>query len=306
MTRSDRHRFGPGEHRNATTLIALARAEDLGEQGDITSNAVIPGDAMAMADLVAREPGVLAGLPVLGLLIDEFSLGDRSELLKTDGDTIAADTVIARIAGPLRSILAFERTALNFLQRLSGIATLTARFVDAVAGTRARILDTRKMTPGWRALEKYAVRCGGGDNHRIGLYDAVLIKDNHLDWLLHDASVPNDTRIAHAIKAARQFAPAGVVIEVEVDNLEQLDEALAARPDIILVDNLGREPLLEAVRRRNHRAPAILLEASGGINLATVAAIASSGVDRISVGALTHSAPALDLALDLRMSINSS
>jgi nicotinate-nucleotide pyrophosphorylase (carboxylating) len=191
-------------------------------------------------------------------------------------------------------LLMMERTALNFLQRLSGIATLTARFVAEVAGTKAVILDTRKTTPGWRALEKYAVRCGGGTNHRFGLYDAVLIKDNHLAWLAEGGDP-----IGRAVAAARAGAPKGnKFIEVEVDTLEQLDRALEVGPDIILVDNLGPEKLAEAVRRRDAKAPGILLEASGGVTLETVRGLALTGVDRISVGALTHSAPALDIGLD--------
>jgi nicotinate-nucleotide pyrophosphorylase (carboxylating) len=198
----------------------------------------------------------------------------------------------------MRSLLAMERTALNFLQRLSGIATLTARFVAAVAGTRAAIYDTRKTTPGWRALEKYAVRCGGGHNHRFGLFDAVLIKDNHLAWLQANAAPGELDPIAAAIATARANTPRSTVIEIEVDSLEQLDRALGRGPDIILVDNLGADLLAEAVRRRDLMAPAVALEASGGVNLDTVAALARTGVERISVGALTHSAPALDLALD--------
>src|SRR5262249_6712716 len=193
----------------------------------------------------------------------------------------------------MRSLLGMERMALNFLQQLSGIATLTAQFVAEVAGTGAVILDTRKTTPAWRALEKYAVRCGGGRNHRFGLYDDVLIKDNHLAWL---ASARDP--LGQAIRAARAGAPPGTMVSVEVDTLEQLDRALQCAPDVILVDNLGPTALTEAVRRRNERAPGVLLEASGGITLATVAALARTGVDRISVGALTHSAPALDIGLD--------
>jgi nicotinate-nucleotide pyrophosphorylase (carboxylating) len=199
----------------------------------------------------------------------------------------------------MRSLLALERLALNFLQRLSGIATVTAQFVSAVAGTRAAIYDTRKTTPGWRALEKYAVRCGGGFNHRFGLYDAVLIKDNHLAWLESAARPGAPHPITAAIAAARAHTPSGTTIEVEVDSLEQLDVALRCAPDIILVDNLGPEPVAEAVRRRDAVAPQVQLEASGGVTLDTVGALARTGVDRISVGALTHSAPALDLALDL-------
>jgi hypothetical protein len=186
----------------------------------------------------------------------------------------------------MRSLLAWERTALNFLQRLSGIATLTARFVAEVEGTKATILDTRKTTPGWRALEKYAVRCGGGRNHRFGLYDAVLIKDNHLAWLATGADP-----IGAALASARAHAPTGMVIEIEVDTLEGLDRALECGPDIILVDNFDPDRLAEAVRRRDARAPEVQLEASGGVTLAGVAALARTGVDRISVGALTTPPP---------------
>jgi nicotinate-nucleotide pyrophosphorylase (carboxylating) len=221
-----------------------------------------------------------------------------------DGAVLDRGSSIATLAGPVRAILSLERTALNFLQRLCGIATLTARFVAAVAGTTAAIYDTRKTTPGWRLLEKYAVRkyavrCGGGRNHRMGLFDAMLIKDNHLAWLRarHESDA-----IAAAVVAARAQAPQSAPIEVEVDSLEELDRALRCGPDIILIDNLGPEALGEAVRRRDALAPRIELEASGGITLETVAAAARAGVDRISVGALTHSAPALDLALDVELS----
>lgn len=285
--------FGTAERRNAETLIALALAEDLGDQGDLTANATIPADAQGAARFVSRADGVVAGLPVAALLAARFSLADGWRATAKDGDRIAPGNEIARVSGSMRSLLAMERTALNFLQRLSGIATLTSLFVAEVAGTKAAILDTRKTTPGWRALEKYAVRCGGGRNHRIGLYDAVLIKDNHLAWLARHADP-----IGAAVKAARAETPRGTIVEIEVDSLEQLDRALDCSPDIILVDNLGPEALSEAVRRRNARAPEILLEASGGITLATVAALAATGVDRISVGALTHSAPALDIGLD--------
>ncbi len=242
---------------------------------------------------MARSPGVLAGLPVAERLAAEFELSEHWRAFRGDGDRVEAGTVVARLAGPMRSLLSMERIVLNFLQRLSGIATLTARFVAATEGTRAAIYDTRKTTPGWRALEKYAVRCGGGRNHRFGLHDAVLIKDNHLAWL-RAAGLD----IAAAVATARANVPAGTVVEVEVDTLEQLDVALSCGPDIILVDNLGPEALAEAVRRRDARAPAVMLEASGGVSLETVAARAATGVDRISVGALTHSAPALDVAMD--------
>ncbi|CAN5670473.1 carboxylating nicotinate-nucleotide diphosphorylase [soil metagenome] len=285
-------RFEQAELENAKALIDMALAEDLGPAGDVTALATIPAEAQGAARFVSRASGVLAGLPVVALLADLFDLGAGWEPIRRDGDPIGRGDVIARIEGPMRDLLAMERTALNFLQRLSGVATLTARFVAEVAGTKAVILDTRKTTPGWRALEKYAVRCGGGRNHRIGLYDQVLIKDNHLAWLAGEGDP-----IGRAIASSRERV-ADRVIEVEVDSLEQLDRALECGPDIVLVDNFAPDDLAEAVRRRHERAPGVLLEASGGVNFETVGAIARAGVDRISVGALTHSAPALDLGLD--------
>jgi nicotinate-nucleotide pyrophosphorylase (carboxylating) len=288
--------FGPSEVRSADALIAMALAEDLGQVGDITSAATIPSQALGSARFVARAPGVLAGLPVIVRLLEQFQLTSGWKPHCSDGDELERGAIIAELDGPLRSILALERTALNFLQRLSGIATLTARFVAAVQGTRAVILDTRKTTPGWRTLEKYAVRCGGGRNHRMGLFDAALIKDNHLAFL---QSQGRDGAIPAAIAAARARAPGAAFIEVEVDSLEQFEHALASKPDIILLDNFGPEALAQAVLRRDEVAPEIELEASGGVNLETVAELARTGVDRISAGALTHSAPALDIALDL-------
>lgn len=290
--------FGEPERRNLEALLPMALAEDLDQVGDITTTATIPSQARGVALLVARSPGVLAGLPVAQRLAAEFELLGDWQAFKADGDRLEAGTVVARVAGPMRSLLTMERTALNFLQRLSGIATLTARFVAAIAGTRAAIYDTRKTTPGWRALEKYAVRCGGGRNHRFGLYDAVVIKDNHLAWLRESAGPGGADPIARAVATARANVPAGTVVEVEVDTLEQLEAALCCGPDIVLVDNLGPEGMAEAVRRRDAVAPSVRLEASGGISLAIVGALAATGVDRISVGALTHSAPALDLAMD--------
>jgi len=287
--------FDAAARTNAEALIEMAVAEDLGGVGDLTAESTIPADARGAAQFVARSTGVVAGLPVLHLIAWRFGLVSWFKPLVRDGDRIAPGTAVAYVAGPMRELLMTERTALNFLQRLSGVATLTAQFVDKVAGTKAVILDTRKTTPGWRALEKYAVRRGGGRNHRFGLYDAVLIKDNHLAWL---DFLGRDDPIRAAIAAARAKAPAGTVVEVEVDTLDQLDRALECRPDIILVDNIGRDGLAEAVRRRDAKAPGVLLEASGGINLATVAGLAQTGVDRISVGALTHSAPAVDIGLD--------
>lgn len=285
--------FGPAERANAEALIELALAEDLGDRGDLTAEATIPAEARGAARFVAREAGVLCGLPVVEMLAGRFGLAGGFRANLTDGDPLRPGERIARVEGSQRAILAMERTALNFLQRLSGVATMTSRFVRQVEGTGAAILDTRKTTPGWRALEKYAVRCGGGRNHRIGLYDAVLIKDNHLAWLA-GAGDP----IGRAIAAGREGSPAGTVVEVEVDSLEQLDRALACGPDIVLLDNFDAERLAEAVRRRDAVARGVLLEASGGITLATVGGAARAGVDRISVGALTHSAPSLDIGLD--------
>jgi nicotinate-nucleotide pyrophosphorylase (carboxylating) len=290
--------FGAVERRNLETLVALALAEDLDEAGDITSAATIPSEARGSALLVARSPGVLAGLPAVERLAAEFGLFEHWRPFRADGDRLEAGTIVARLAGSMRALLAMERVALNFLQRLSGIATLTSRFVVAAADTSAAILDTRKTTPGWRALEKYAVRCGGGRNHRFGLYDAVLIKDNHLAWLQASAGSGGGEPIAVAVARARAHVPGGTVVEIEVDSLDQLEVALDCGPDIILVDNLGPEGMAEAVRRRNAVAPSVRLEASGGVSLATVGALAKTGVDRISVGALTHSAPALDLGMD--------
>src|SRR5437763_1169942 len=194
----DDARFGPSERSNASALIDLALAEDLGQAGDLTATVTIPSQARGAALFVSRAAGTDGGLPVVALLADRFELGAQWHASVADGDRVERGTVIARVAGPMRSLLALERTALNFLQRLSGVATLTARFVAEVAGTRAVILDTRKTTPGWRVLEKYAVRCGGGSNHRRGLYDAVLIKDNHLAWL-----APTGDPIGRAVSAAR-------------------------------------------------------------------------------------------------------
>jgi nicotinate-nucleotide pyrophosphorylase (carboxylating) len=293
-----RYGFAERERHAARVLIDQAIAEDLSQIGDITSAATIPSNARGAARLVARDPGVLAGLAVALQLVAEFELAGSWEPLLHDGDLLTPESLIARIAGPMRSLLAIERILLNFLQRLSGIATLTARFVAAVGGTKASIYDTRKTTAGWRTLEKYAVRCGGGLNHRFGLYDAVLIKDNHLAWLEAAGDPDGPDAIATAIATARANTPVGTTIEIEVDTLEQFDRALKRGPDIILVDNLAPELVAEAVSRRDRVAPQVKLEASGGVKLATVSALAQTGVDRISVGVLTHSAPALDLALD--------
>jgi len=283
--------FTPDEAAACRRLIDLALAEDLGTTGDRTSLATIPPETRGRAALVARSPGVVAGLPAAELVCAAVDPALKFAISIPDGSRIERGTVLATITGPLQSLLVAERTALNFLQRLSGVASLTAKFVDAATGFPAKMLDTRKTTPGWRLIEKYAVRAGGGTNHRVGLYDGILIKDNHL------AGIGGDVR--RAVEAARAYSGnAGLPVEVEVDTLEQLEHALAVRADIVLLDNMSLEQLRTAVARRNAVAPGVLLEASGGVNLTTVRDIASTGVDRISVGAMTHSAPSLDIGLD--------
>jgi nicotinate-nucleotide pyrophosphorylase (carboxylating) len=287
--------FSDAEAASCRKLIELALEEDLGDVGDITSLATIPADQQGRAVFVSRATGVLAGLPAANLVCEKVDPGLVVEALVTDGLPLAKGDRLASISGSMRSILTAERIALNFLQRLSGIASWTRRFVDAVAGLNCKILDTRKTTPGWRHLEKYAVRQGGGENHRIGLYDGILIKDNHIAAMTH-GMIP----IQMALRAARKRTSGAIPVEVEVESLEQLDQALKSNyaPDIVLLDNMKLEELREAVQRRNATVPQILLEASGGVTLRTIRDIALTGVDRISVGELTHSAPALDIALD--------
>jgi nicotinate-nucleotide pyrophosphorylase (carboxylating) len=283
--------FSISEQQAAQKLIEMGFAEDLGDAGtDVTSEFFIPPERLGQAAYVARSPGVLAGQPVVELIYAQ----DQAltyEPLVADGTRLGRGTVLGSIRGPMRAILRNERLSLNFLQHLSGVASLTRRYVERVADLSCRVLDTRKTTPGWRLLEKYAVRCGGGTNHRMGLFDGILIKDNHL------AAVAPMT-LAEALKHARSQAAPRLPLEVEVDTLEQLDEALSCGPDIVLLDNMTLDQLREAVRRRDQRAPQVQLEASGGVSLETVRGIAETGVDRISVGALTHSAAALDIGLD--------
>jgi len=283
----------PAEETAARALIELALPEDFGEFGDRTSLATIPPDKRAAAIFVARRDGVVAGLPVAKLVCDSIDPQLQFEAKSIDGDSVSPGTVLASITGSLRSILAAERTALNFLQRLAGIATLTRKYVDAVAGLPVQILDTRKTTPGWRLLEKYAVRCGGGANHRIGLYDAILIKDNHI------AGIAGPDPVRRSVELARAYpGNEGLAVEVEVDSIAQLREVLVALPEIVLLDNMAPDQLRECVELRNRLAPNTKLEASGGVTLVTLRAIAETGVDRISIGALTHSAPAFDIGLD--------
>jgi len=286
--------FNSAELAAGQQLVRLALEEDLAAAGDLTSQAVVPAELSGRAAFTARAAGVVAGLPAAALVVAAVSPQLTFVPVLIDGARVEAGTRLAVISGPMRALLTAERTALNFLQRLSGVATQTRAYVDRLAGLPARVLDTRKTTPGWRLLEKYAVRCGGGHNHRNGLYDGILIKDNHL------ACLPAATRaeaVRRAVAAARAAGYA-VPIEVEVEDLEQLDAALEAQAELVLLDNMPPDLLRAAVRRRDAAAPATQLEASGGITLATLRAIAETGVDRISVGALTHSAVALDVALD--------
>ena len=276
----------------AKLLIELALSEDLGVEGDVTSDALIPAEMQASATFVMRAAGRVAGLPIVELLRERIDDTLHCQWHVSDGDELQPGTSLGSISGSLRSILRLERIALNFLQRLCGIATLTQRYVEAVAPYPAQVLDTRKTTPGWRHLEKYAVECGGGVNHRVGLYDMILIKDNHLAGL---SEQPNP--LAHAIKQARNHTPT-LIVEIEVDTLEQFQQALPEKPDIILLDNMSNDQLRDAVKLRNDAQSSCLLEASGGVNLSTIHAIAATGVDRISVGAITHSATALDIGLD--------
>jgi len=266
--------------------VARALSEDHGLAGDMTSAATIPAGQMGEARLTAREAGVVAGLDVARAAFRALDPCIAFDACASDCAHVGPGTLLARVGGNTRALLGAERVALNFLGRMSGIATLTARYADAVSGTGAKISCTRKTTPGLRALEKYAVRAGGGVNHRFGLFDGILIKDNH---------VAAAGSVAAAIQRARASAGHMVRIEVEADTFAQLDEALAHGADVILLDNMSSENLREAVWRVNGAA---LLEASGGVDLSTVGKIAQTGVDLISVGALTHSAVCLDVALD--------
>jgi nicotinate-nucleotide pyrophosphorylase (carboxylating) len=276
-------------------------AEDLGHECDWTSVALVPAGASAKLDVVARRTGVVAGLEAAAIVarVADEQLEWRS--LVADGAVVAAGAVVATLGGPTRSVLTAERVVLNLLGRMSGVATATRQLVDAVAGTPCRIYDTRKTVPGWRLLDKLAVRLGGGWNHRMGLYDAILIKDNHLA-----AAAESDLGPAAAVLRARQFVAAtfppqraaDVVVEIEVDSLEQLKAALPAGPDVVLLDNMPPDEIARAVGLRNGLAPEVVLEASGGVRPETVRLIAETGVDRVSTGWPTHGAPWLDLALD--------
>ena len=271
--------------------VQTALAEDIGS-GDATTLAIVPETATAKAVMRAREPLVVAGLDFAQAAFRELSAAVKIERLAKDGQRTGNDEILLKISGPARAILSAERVALNFIQQLSGTATLTAQFVDAIKGTRAQILDTRKTTPGWRRFEKYAVTCGGGENHRIGLYDMVLIKDNHLAVPQIRDAAPN--AITAAVRLAREKFPQ-LKIGVETDTLEQVGYAAGAGADVVLLDNMNLVQLRLAVQKIKGRAKT---EASGGINMANVRAIAETGVDFISVGALTHAARAVDIGLD--------
>jgi|SRR5665213_58778 len=270
--------------------VRAALKEDLGRAGDITSQAIIPATAMAKAVIASRQAGVIAGIEFARATFAILDPHLKFEVLVGDGQAVAPGVEVARISGPARGLLSTERVALNYLGRLSGIASLTAKFVAAIAHTEAKIADTRKTTPGLRAFEKYAVRCGGGMNHRFGLDDAVLIKDNHI-------------AVAGGVAAALRAAKAGVghlvKIEIEVDDLLQLAEVIAEGADVVLLDNMSLTQLREAVKMVGGK---MFCEASGNVTLATVKDIAETGVDIISSGALTHSAPVLDLGLDIHIS----
>jgi nicotinate-nucleotide pyrophosphorylase (carboxylating) len=269
--------------------VKLALSEDIGS-GDVTTLATVPEEALIAAEMGAREPLVVAGLALAEAAFRELSDSVQITRMMQDGQRAILGSVLLKISGPARAVLSAERVALNFVQRLSGVATLTAQFVETIKGTGATILDTRKTTPGWRWFEKYAVTCGGGQNHRLGLFDMVLIKDNHLAALKDAAPNP----IAAAVNGARTKYPK-LKIEVEADTLEQVEQAVAAGADMVLLDNMNLEQLRTAVTKCRGHAKS---EASGGINLATIRGIAETGVDFISVGALTHSARAVDIGLD--------
>lgn len=279
---------GPAAEAALERLVRAALEEDVGA-GDITTRAVIEGNPGAKAKIVFREAGVLAGMDAAAKVFQLVDAAIALTRLSGDGDECPANAVIAEVAGPAAGILSAERTALNFLQHLSGVATLTRRFVEAVEGTGAKVLDTRKTLPGMRLLEKKAVAAGGGCNHRMGLYDEILIKDNHIALA---------GGVGAAVRRAREGAPEGGRIEVEAATLEQVAAAVRAGADVIMLDNMGLERLREAVDAIGGRAK---VEVSGGVTLENIREIAELGVDRISVGALTHSAPALDVALEIEL-----
>ena len=284
--------FGKLEQNEAERLISAALCEDLGDFGDLTTQAMSL-DQEAAIEIVSREAGVIAGLPIAQMALHQVDADAKWESVCVDGSNVSAGQVVAKVSGRLASLLTAERTCLNFLTHLSGIASLTHQFVQAVDGTKCAILDTRKTIPGWRYLQKYSVRAGGGTNHRIGLFDGILIKDNHIAGWQSNA----ENKLAGAVTVARERFP-HVAIQIEVDSLEQLNDVLPAKPDMVLLDNMSCEQLVKAVAMRDAANVEVELEASGNVNLSTVTMIAATGVDRISIGALTHSAAALDIGFD--------
>jgi len=279
-------------------FIGRARTEDLGPAAvDVTSSLFVPEGEIGEADVVSRQDGCLAGAALLPEVLSVYGGAVEVVVHAPDGSTIAPGQKVATFSGPLQDILTAERVALNFMTHLSGIASLTAQYVEQVRGTRAKVYDTRKTLPGLRGLQKYAVACGGGSTHRMGLYDAVLLKDNHL---AHVAPSKLGAAVAQAVDRTHLAHPGLKFFMIEVDTLEQLKQVLVSGIDIVLLDNMSDAQLAEAVSLRDNTAPDVELEASGGINLETIRAIAQTGVDRISVGALTHSAPSLDLGLDIK------
>jgi nicotinate-nucleotide pyrophosphorylase (carboxylating) len=300
---------------DAITLVELSLTEDTGSSSlaegvDCTTDSIVPQNATASAAFVSRKSGIVSGVEVARLVAEKFAPNVELETQIADGETVEPKQTIATLSGPAHDILTIERTCLNFMCRLSGISTLTREFVDRVSGTKAQVLDTRKTTPGWRRLEKYAVACGGGTNHRMGLYDAVMLKDNHLAFFR--SQVDEETNvIPKALQQSREWIKAHAstlpngsqtILQLEVDTIAQFEISIAesnpTRPDIVLLDNMSIDQLTEAVTIRDRQAPQVLLEASGGVNLDTIAGIAATGVDRISVGALTHSAINFDIGLD--------
>ncbi len=295
-------------------LTRLAIHEDLAQQQDWTTVALVPSGIEGKANIVTRQAGVVAGIPALVAAIDEMQARLTLMPAVQEGDSITPNRVLATLTGSVRDLFTSERILLNLLGRLMGIATLAGQYVEAVAGTGTQVYDTRKTTPGWRRLEKYAARCGGVRNHRTGLFDAVLIKDNHLALLnsieLDSSELKSSEQNglgggpAAAVQRARAFLsadsgrPSGCLIEIEVDTLDQLKAVLPVSPDIVLLDNMSPKILRDAVQLRNRLAPRVQLEASGGVSLSKIRQIAETGVERISVGALTHSVRSLDIGLD--------
>jgi nicotinate-nucleotide pyrophosphorylase (carboxylating) len=289
-----------------TEILRLAIREDLDRSVDLTTMAIVPPGVSGSASLISRSHGVAAGIDLIDEMLAELDAKIQWDQRVGDGEAIEPGQVLSVLSGDARDLLTCERTILNVICRLSGVASLTRRYVDAVRGTKARVYDTRKTTPGWRRLEKYAVRCGGGHNHRLGLYDGILIKDNHLA----SRAAANGELLdpGQAVAMAKAFVASGAVkfeqppmIEIEIDRISQLESALGAGPNIILLDNMSCELLSQCVAIRDTLASGVELEASGGVNLGTIGGIAATGVDRISVGALTHSAPVHDIGLDWKL-----